>query len=376
MLLCNRTVDQKTMPAERFDLDAYDYDLPLEAIAQHPLPRRDASRLLVLDCPRDERSHCRFNDLPALLRPDDLLVLNDTRVFPARLFGRKASGGRIELLLLHYPLREGDGKEDDSGAGQSRCTALARGLQGLRPGARLHIAAELEAELLGRLPEQGQVELRLHHATALAPLLERLGSLPLPPYIRRPGGNTALDRERYQTSYAVRPGAVAAPTAGLHFSEDLLSRINDMGVHTCRLTLHVGHGTFAPVRCHDIRRHHIHREFVYISPDCAQTVNRRRREGGRIWAVGTTTTRALESAVNEVGLVQPGERWCDCYIHPPYRFRVVDNLITNFHLPRSSLLFLVSALAGRERILSAYREALARGYRFFSYGDAMAIVTR
>ncbi|OQX07469.1 MAG: tRNA preQ1(34) S-adenosylmethionine ribosyltransferase-isomerase QueA [Desulfobulbaceae bacterium A2] len=360
------------MSDERYDLAAYDYDLPPEAIAQQPLARRDASRLLVLDCQQGTRQHRRFEELPALLRENDLLVLNDTRVFPARLFGHKGSGGRIELLLLHYPL-EANGS---AGARHADCTALARGIQGLRPGARLHFSSGLEAELLQRLPEQGQVRVRLHYRSELAALLDQLGQLPLPPYIRRPDGNTPEDRERYQTSYAAVPGAVAAPTAGLHFSDELLARLHGIGVRTCHLTLHVGHGTFAPVRSEDIRRHVIHREFVSIPEACAVEVNRQRRDSGRIWAVGTTTTRALESATDAQGLVRPGDDWCGLYIHPPYRFRTVDNLITNFHLPRSSLLFLVSALAGREGVLESYREAVARGYRFFSYGDAMAIITR
>ncbi|OQX19047.1 MAG: tRNA preQ1(34) S-adenosylmethionine ribosyltransferase-isomerase QueA [Desulfobulbaceae bacterium A2] len=360
------------MSDERYDLAAYDYELPPEAIAQHPLARRDASRLLVLDCRHDELQHRRFDELPLVLREDDLLVLNDTRVFPARLHGRKKSGGRIELLLLHYPL----GCDEGSGGGHADCTVLARGIQGLRPGARLLFSPDLEGELLERLPEQGQARVRLHHRGDLGALLEALGQLPLPPYIHRPNGNTTEDRERYQTSYAAVPGAVAAPTAGLHFSDALLERLHGIGVRTSRLTLHVGHGTFAPVRSEDIRRHLIHREYVTIPEQCAVEVNRQRRRGGRIWAVGTTTTRAMESMTDEQGTVRPGTGWCDFYIHPPYRFRTVDNLITNFHLPRSSLLFLVSALAGRERILASYREAVKQGYRFFSYGDAMAIITK
>ncbi len=361
-----------------FRLAAYDYHLPPEHIAQYPAARRDHSRLMVLDAESGELAHRHFNELPGYLRPGDLLVVNNTRVFPARLQGYKETGGRVEMLLLHYPGNSGPCREDPAWQ-ETRVLALVKSSKRPRPGGRLLFGDRLQA-VVETLHDDGKVRIRLMHRPAegedLDGLLARHGQMPLPPYISRPEGCTEEDRRRYQTRYARETGSVAAPTAGLHFSDGLLTRIRDRGITTASVTLHVGYGTFAPVRTEDIRRHAIHSEFVHVSPETAQTINRARADGRRIWAVGTTTVRTLEFAADHAGMVRPVQDLCDMFIYPGHRFRVVDNLITNFHLPRSSLLFLVSALAGRKRILASYHEAIRRGYRFFSYGDAMAIITR
>jgi S-adenosylmethionine:tRNA ribosyltransferase-isomerase len=361
-----------------FQLSAYDYHLPEENIAQHPADRRDQSRLLVLDCVADTMAHQHFVDILELLRPDDLLVANNTRVFPARLFGTKETGGKVELLLLHYP----ETREAPSGSGArhtAEVLALLKCSKRPRPGSSLFFGEELRATVL-ELFADGKVRLALHFTLPaghnLADLLARCGQMPLPPYIKRPRGTTGEDYERYQTRFAACTGSVAAPTAGLHFSDELLATIRGLGVAMATVTLHVGYGTFAPVRTDNIRNHRIHAEFIEVPAETALAVNRAREEGRRVWAVGTTTARTLEFCANEQGTLRPYRGPCDLYIIPGYRFRVVDNLITNFHLPQSSLLFLVSALAGRERILAAYGRAVALGYRFFSYGDAMAILTR
>jgi len=363
---------------KNYHLSAYDYHLPEENIAQHPADRRDQSRLLVLDCVADTMAHLRFVDIIELLRPGDLLVANNTRVFPARLFGRKETGGKAELLLLHYPeTREAPSGSDCMHAAE--VLALLKSSKRPRPGSRLFFGSELQALVL-ELFEDGKVRLDLRFSLPegqnLADLLARYGQMPLPPYIKRPRGTTGEDFERYQTRFAASTGSVAAPTAGLHFSDELLAAIRGHGVAMAAITLHVGYGTFAPVRTDNILDHKIHAEFIQIPAETALAVNRAKEEGRRVWAVGTTTARALEFCADGQGTVKPFRGPCDLYIIPGYRFRVVDNLITNFHLPQSSLLFLVSALAGRERILNAYARAVASGYRFFSYGDAMAILTR
>jgi S-adenosylmethionine:tRNA ribosyltransferase-isomerase len=361
-----------------FQLSAYDYHLPEENIAQHPANRRDQSRLLVLDCVADTMAHQRFADIRDLLRPGDLLVANNTRVFPARLFGTKDTGGKVELLLLHYP----ETREASSGSGYLHAAgvlALLKSSKRPRPGSSLFFGEELQATVL-ELFADGKVRLDLHFSLPedrdLSDLLARHGQMPLPPYIKRPRGTTGQDFERYQTRFAALTGSVAAPTAGLHFSDELLADIRGLGVTMATITLHVGYGTFAPVRTNNIRDHRIHAESVEVPAETALAVNRAREEGRRVWAVGTTTARTLEFCADEQGTIKPFQGPCDLYIIPGYRFRVVDNLITNFHLPQSSLLFLVSALAGRERILNAYAQAVALGYRFYSYGDAMAILTR
>jgi S-adenosylmethionine:tRNA ribosyltransferase-isomerase len=351
-----------------FTLKAYDFPLPPENIAQHPADRREDSRLFVLHRKTDVREHRHFADIIDLLQRGDLLVINDTKVFPARLLGRKDTGGKAEVFLLSYPLLS-------ETSGEMSATALIKSSKPPRPGSVITINDDLSCTILEQLGE-GRVSIALHYdrKNELTDILKKHGQIPLPPYIERANGSTEEDSNRYQTVYASQPGAVAAPTAGLHFSETLLEEISRKGVSIARITLHVGYGTFAPVRTEAIRDHTIHKEYVHISQENAETINRVRQGGGRIWAVGTTTVRALEFAGNEQGNVQPTDGWCDLYIMPGYRFKVVDNLITNFHLPQSSLLFLVSAFCGRERLLECYRQAIAQGYRFYSYGDAMAIM--
>ncbi len=368
---------KQSMP-NSFDLDAYNYDLPPENIAQHPAARRDQSRLAVLDCENDTITHRRFADITDYLRPGDLLVVNDTRVFPARLQGRKATGGKAEVLLLHYPAPI---QPDPDAAGWQSAAALAliKSSKRPKPGSSIFFGEDLRATVR-ELLDGGKAEILLHfpatEGKTLTDLLGRYGRIPLPPYIRRPHGDSAEDARRYQTKYAVQTGSVAAPTAGLHFSAALLEDIRRRGINIAAITLHVGYGTFAPVRTEDIREHRIHEEYIEVPAETAQMVNQAKKSGHRIWAVGTTTVRTLEFAAAESGQVRARRGLCGLYIYPGFQFRVVDNLITNFHLPRSSLLFLVSAMAGREKIMHCYREAIDLGYRFFSYGDAMALITR
>jgi S-adenosylmethionine:tRNA ribosyltransferase-isomerase len=337
------------------DLDDFDYDLPPELIAQAPLPERDASRLLVL--PRAERPirHAMVRDLPRLLEPGDVLVVNDARVIPARIRGHKeGTGGKVELLLV----------EPVSGVDW---LALAQSSKPLRPGAVIEahgarisvVEVRGEGEFVVRLPAEG---------ADLWRYLDGAGEMPLPPYIERPSGE--LDRERYQTIFAKELGAVAAPTAGLHFTPRLVSELRDRGIAVEHVTLHVGPGTFLPVRVRRIEDHRMHRERYHVPERTAAAVNEAK---GRIIAVGTTALRTLEAAHDGRG-VHPGPGSTDLFITPGYRFRAVQGLFTNFHLPRSTLLMLVSALAGLSRIKAAYAEAVALRYRFFSYGDAMLIV--
>jgi S-adenosylmethionine:tRNA ribosyltransferase-isomerase len=358
-------------PLSVYDLQAYDYDLPEERIAQEPAARRDHSRLLVMDSRSGLTFDRRFPDLLEHLAPGDTLVLNDTKVFPARLLGHKETGGKAELLLLEFPrpMAAPAGNWQQAVAG-----GLIKASKRPRPGSIISFGEHLQARVEEVLPA-GRAQVRLLYRGDLHELLERHGRIPLPPYIRRGEGESAADRQRYQTVFAASPGAVAAPTAGLHFTDQLLAAIRGKGVRIGRITLHVGYGTFAPVRVEDIRRHQIHAEYLTVSEQTAQLVNETRENGSKIMAVGTTTVRGLEFAADGNGRLQAAEGWCDLYIYPGYRFKVVDNLVTNFHLPRSSLLFMVSALAGRERILQGYRQAIALGYRFYSYGDAMVILT-
>ncbi len=347
------------MTEDETRLERYDYALPEDAIAQEPATPRDASRLLVLDRAGGASRHLHFTDLPALLNEQDLLVLNDTRVFPARLRGRKPTGGGVEFLLTR-PL------------GKGRWEALCNATRELRPGAQIEFAG-LAAQIEGR---QGEgIVLRFPAEAEVENLLERSGEIPLPPYIRRPAGEGSggADRERYQTVYARPSGAVAAPTAGLHFTHELLARLEAKGVRHCFVTLHVGPGTFLPVRVNDARQHRVAPERFVLSDAALQAVDATRRGGGRVVAVGTTVGRVLEHAALR-GITQGAEGECDLTILPGHRFRLVDGLITNFHLPRSTLLLLVAAFAGRERILATYKDALERGYRFYSYGDAMLIL--
>ena len=360
-------------------LEAYDYHLPPEQIAQYPIPQRDQSRLLVLDTAAGASpAHHRFSDILSYLRAGDLLVVNSTKVFPARLSGYKETGGKVELFLLEFP-RSTPTANTSVTPGEAVATALIKSSKRPQPGSMLLFSDNLSARI-NSYEKDGKARVSLlfnkEHGHSLETLLENHGQVPLPPYINRPYGSLGEDSHRYQTRYANQTGSVAAPTAGLHFSDDLLIAIKKKGVEVVEIVLHVGYSTFAPVRTTDIRQHAIHSEMVEVSSTTAATINRVRTAGGRIWAVGTTTVRTLEFAANPQGQLQALTGPCDLYIYPGYQFRVVNNLITNFHLPKSSLLFLVSALAGRSRILQAYNLAVATGYRFFSYGDAMAIITR
>lgn len=338
----------------------FDFHLPPELVAQVPSERRDGSRLLVLDRSTGATRHLHFADLAELVPPGDALVLNETRVFPARLLGTRAGGGQAEVFLLH-----------PAGEDPRLWTALVRPGAKLKPGRRVEVGPELEVEVVESTPS-GERVVRLHTPLEPDAALERYGQVPLPPYVQRAAG--AEDRERYQTVYARERGSVAAPTAGLHFTPELLARLEERGVRIVRLVLHVGLGTFRPVEAEDPAEHTMHSEWYRVSPEAAAAVNGTHAAGGKIWAVGTTSVRTLESAADESGIVHAGEGWTSIFIRPGYRFRAVDRLVTNFHLPRSTLLMLVSAFGGHEPVMRAYREAVERGYRFFSYGDAMLLV--
>jgi S-adenosylmethionine:tRNA ribosyltransferase-isomerase len=352
-------------------LEDFDYELPAERIAQQPAAERDRARLLVHDRARDVTEHCTVRDMPEILRPGDLLVVNDTRVLNARLFARRASGGRVELLLL-APTDE-----------PHTWSALVHPARRLRDGERLALegAEEWDVCMLGRDRDAAgkpEMEWRVRFAdragAVLAPeeVLERAGHVPLPPYVARP--DAASDAERYQTVFASAPGAVAAPTAGLHFTPALLARLAAHGIERAAVTLHVGPGTFQPVKCARIEDHVMHAERFELSPATVAAVHAARARGGRVVAVGTTAVRVLESCADERGALAAASGETRLFLHPGARFRVVDALLTNFHLPRSTLLMLVSAFAGRERVLRLYREALEQGYRFYSYGDAMLVL--
>ena len=334
----------------------FNFELPEELIAQRPLPRRGASRLLYLDGPGGGFEDRFFADLPALLGPDDLLVVNDTRVIPARLYGRKDSGGRVEALLERV-------------TGENQALVQLKASKTPRDGTGLVFEGGARARVVGRV--DGFFELRFDRP--LAPYLERHGHVPLPPYIRR--ADAAEDRERYQTVYAANPGAVAAPTAGLHFDTAMLAELEARGVRRTAVTLHVGAGTFQPVRVDDLRDHQMHAEYLEVPAAAVAAVAETRARGGRVVAVGTTVVRSLETAA-AAGELVPWRGESRLFIRPGYRFRVVDAMITNFHLPESTLLMLVCAFAGTESVLAAYRHAVASGYRFFSYGDAMFVTRR
>ncbi len=341
-------------------LSDFSYELPPEFIARHPPAERTGSRLLVLDGKTGAVAHRQFVDLVDYLRPQDLLVFNNTRVVPARLFGAKESGGRVEILIERLL----DARE---------ALAHIRAGRAPKPGTRIFLSAteggELSAQMVTVLGKENDLYTLRFERDALG-VLNELGHMPLPPYIDRE--DTLSDRERYQTVYAQRDGAVAAPTAGLHFSEAYLQRCRDKGVEFGYVTLHVGAGTFQPVRVENILDHRMHAEYIEVDAALCAQVAAARARGGRVFAIGTTSVRALESA-SASGELQPFSGDTQIFIYPGYRFRAVDALLTNFHLPESTLLMLVSALAGRENILRAYREAVEQRYRFFSYGDAMLI---
>ncbi|PYS60298.1 MAG: tRNA preQ1(34) S-adenosylmethionine ribosyltransferase-isomerase QueA [Acidobacteria bacterium] len=340
----------------------FDYELPEELIAQQPLSERDASRMLVLDRSQRRWLDKNFASIPEYLRPHDVLVLNDTRVFPARLAGKRVpSGGAVELLLV---------REIEPYLWE----CLTRPARRLATGARVALGGN--SNLYGEVMESRDNGLRLvrfESEEALDRIIDRVGCTPLPPYIKR-AADSIEDRERYQTVYASKRGAIAAPTAGLHFTARLLQKVQDRGVRVARITLHVGYGTFEPVRVDDVKLHRVAPEWFSISEAAAQIINQSRNDGGRIVAVGTTTTRALESSVASDGTILSQSGLADLTMVPGYSFRAVDALLTNFHLPRSSLLLLVSAFAGRELTLNAYRQAVKQCYRFYSYGDCMLIL--
>ena len=334
----------------------FHFDLPEELIAQTPLQQRDQSRLMLLDKTSGAIEHRHFYELPELLREGDCLILNDSRVLPARLLGSRESGGGVELVLLR-----------DLGEGRWEC--LSRPGRKMRPGVRLQFGeGELKATVES-VTEGGNRIVRFHYEGIFLEVLERLGKMPLPPYIKE----ELQDAERYQTVYSRELGSAAAPTAGLHFTQELLEKIRQKGVNIATVTLHVGLGTFRPVKEEEIEDHDMHSEFCMVPEETARLVNETKRRGGRVIAVGTTSCRTLESFTDEDGTLRACAAWTNIFIYPGYRFRCIDALITNFHLPESTLIMLVSALAGREQVLQAYHCAVEERYRFFSFGDAMFI---
>ncbi|MDJ0623268.1 MAG: tRNA preQ1(34) S-adenosylmethionine ribosyltransferase-isomerase QueA [Desulfocapsaceae bacterium] len=355
-------------------LESYDYDLPQKSIAQYPSTTRDISKLLVLNRQNGTIEHRQFYDIIDYLNKNDILVINDTKVFPARLHGKKSSGGKVEIFLLQFPVEKILDPSNES-VRRAEALALIKSSRRPAPGMKIYISPQLSCSLIEDLDNgRAMIELEYNVQDDLIEILNRCGSTPLPPYIERADGTSENDRERYQTVYAQHPGAVAAPTAGLHFTREILDTLSSRGIEIASITLHVGYGTFAPVRSAEITKHAIHEEYVAISAETAAKINSARKKGGRVWAVGTTTVRTLEFAAQDDGRIHACNGWCDLYIVPGYEFKVIDKLITNFHLPKSSLLFLVSALCGRKTLLNCYEEAIARDYRFYSYGDAMAII--
>lgn len=336
----------------------FNFALPPELIAQDPLEDRSSSRLMVLDRKTGQITHRIFHDITDYLHPGDCLVINDTKVIPARLIGQKEeTGAQIEILLLKR-------KENDV------WETLVKPGKKCRPGAKVVFGnGELRAEILEVLSDGNRL-VQFSYEGIFEEVLDRLGQMPLPPYIT----HKLKDRNRYQTVYAKYEGSAAAPTAGLHFTRELLKQIEDMGVSIARVTLHVGLGTFRPVKVENVLEHHMHSEYYHVSEEAANLINSTKKKGGRIISVGTTSTRTLESVADEDGIIHPGSGNTEIFIYPGYRFKAIDCLITNFHLPESTLLMLVSALAGKEHILAAYEEAVRERYRFFSFGDAMFII--
>ena len=333
------------------------YDLPEELIAQTPLERRDGSRLMVLNRETGEVTHRHFYDILDYLNPGDCLVMNDSRVLPARLMGHRPTGGVVEVLLLRD-------------LGEKRWECLCK------PGRKMQVGSEVtfgDGELTGvvrEVREDGNRVVEFRYEGIFLEVLERLGKMPLPPYIKE----ELQDQERYQTVYSREVGSAAAPTAGLHFTRELLEKIREKGVNEAFVTLHVGLGTFRPVKAEEVTDHHMHSELCMMNAETAKMLNETRQNGGRIVCVGTTSCRTLESLVNEDGSFEAKSKWTDIFIYPGYTFKAMDGLITNFHLPESTLVMLVSAFAGREHVLNAYEEAVKEKYRFFSFGDAMCIL--
>jgi S-adenosylmethionine:tRNA ribosyltransferase-isomerase len=356
-----------------YSIDNYDYNLPKALIAQKPAAKREHSRLLYLNRKNGAITHYHFHEISSLLSPGDILVVNDTRVIPGRLLGRKSTGGKVEALILDY--FAGISTTSSNGDKERIQRCLVRSSKKLRQGTWIYFTPDLRAKVLEC--KDGIASMKFVCRKDFEVLLQKIGKVPLPPYIRRDKEQTdelREDRNAYQTVYAAHPGAVAAPTAGLHFSEKILQSLMDMGVKVVTITLHVGYGTFLPVRVFDIRDHKMHTERYTISPDNAACLNSARQNSQRIIAVGTTSVRALEYHSDSVGRLSAGSGNCDLFIYPGYKFKLINGLITNFHLPRSTLLMLVAAFAGHKSILSAYQAAIEAKYRFYSYGDAMLIL--
>ena len=342
------------------DVKDFDYDLPEELIAQDPLEDRSSSRLMVLDKKTGEVSHHVFKEIVKYLRPGDCLVLNNTKVIPARLFGvKEGTMAKIEILLLKR--RQNDVWE-----------TLVKPGKKAKPGTRIIFGDGLLIGEVIDVVDDGNRLIQFSYEGIFEEILDKLGQMPLPPYIT----HQLKDKNRYQTVYAKYDGSAAAPTAGLHFTPELLEKVKEMGVNIAHVTLHVGLGTFRPVKVDDVEQHHMHSEFYIVEEDQAKLINDTKKNGGRVIAVGTTSCRTLESAAGEDGIVKAGSGWTEIFIYPGYKFKILDGLITNFHLPESTLLMLVSALAGKEHIMAAYEEAVKERYRFFSFGDAMFIVDR
>lgn len=347
-------------------LSEFDYNLPEELIAQLPADKRENSRMLVLNRDKHSISHKHFYDIVDLIEPNSLLVLNNTKVMPARLYGTKETGAKIEIFLL----------KPSSAAGEGCWKVLIKPSKRVKSGTIIKVSEELSVEVLHRLEDDGEWLVKLLYEGDLMAVLHRNGNIPLPPYIERKMQTEdikKLDFERYQTVYAKDEGSVAAPTAGLHFTKEILQKLKDKGVEIAYVTLNVGLGTFRPVKCENVLEHKMHSETFEITQEAAETINRAKQTGKKIIAVGTTTVRTLETAYQKYGEIKACHDHSELFIYPPYEFKVIDNLITNFHLPKSTLLMLVSALASKDFIFEAYEEAIKNKYRFFSYGDCMYI---
>jgi S-adenosylmethionine:tRNA ribosyltransferase-isomerase len=340
-------------------IEEFDYHLPGALIAQYPSPQRGETSLMILCRQTGISEHRAFQDIAQYLNCADLLVMNNTRVLPARLIGKKETGGRIEVLLA--PSWNGI---------KGEWKALIKGSRRVKQGSRIRFEQGLEGEV--EEVKDGKARISFSHPGGVTEILQKIGHMPLPPYIKR--GDEPLDRERYQTVFAERDGSIAAPTAGLHLTHALLQLLREKGVRTTTITLHIGIGTFTPVKARDIEDHTMEAEWIEISKESAREIEDTKAIGGRVIAVGTTTTRALESFSNGKGGVRSGKGMTSLFIYPPYRFRVIDGLVTNFHLPKSTLIMLVSAFAGKDLLMKAYQEAIHRKYRFYSYGDAMMIL--
>jgi len=339
--------------------EEFNYPLPPSLIAQFPSHQRGETSLMVLHRRNGMVEHRTFREITQFLHPGDLLVMNNTRVIPARLIGNKETGGRIEILLI--PSLNGT---------NGTWEALLKGFGKVKQGARIKLEQGFEAEV--EEIKDGKGKIRFQHQEEVGEILKKIGHIPLPPYIKRK--DEPLDRVRYQTVFAERDGSIASPTAGLHFTQSMLQSLKENKVHTTTITLHIGIGTFAPIKAHDIKDHRMEAEWIEISEEAAKEIEETKARGGRVIAVGTTTTRALESFHNGKGGVKSGNGMTSLFIYPPYRFHVMDGLVTNFHLPKSTLIMLVSAFAGKDLLMKAYHEAIERKYRFYSYGDAMLIL--